>query len=244
MCQRHLPGGVAASTLVFMPPKVPELLLQQVLAEHLHAELFENSEAIAAVESMRGREQLLRRILPAQLIRRFDRGLARSYTVHPSTARSLYAVARAVRARVIFETGTYWGYSTAILAAAARDAGVGVVHSFDLYAHAGKHIPPALMPWVRLHRGASATESMPAVLRDESPALFFQDSVHDYNGVLAELRVVAPALAPGSVVMFHDFVVDGVVQAAIDGLPGFFVARIAGDDPQQFGIAIAPGHRG
>ena len=224
-----------------MPSTVPVLSLQDVLDQHLHAELFENSDALAAVAGKRDREMWLRRFLPAQIIRRLDRGFARSYTVHPSTARCLYAVARAVRPAVMFESGTYWGYSTAILAAAARDADFGIVHSFDLYPHAGKHIPQSFTPWVRLHRGAAATELMPAVLRDGAPQLFFQDSVHDYDGVLAELRVVAPYLAPAAVVLFHDFVVDGVVQAAIDGLPGFFVAQIAGDDPQQLGIAIAPG---
>lgn len=222
---------------------VPVVSLEEVLEDHLHAPLLESAEALDAVEGKRDREAWLRRFLPPQIIRRLDRGFARSYTVQPSTARSLYAVARAVRPAVMFETGTYWGYSTAILAAAARDAGFGIVHTFDLYPHAGKHIPASLLPWVRMHRGAPATESMPPVLREVTPDLFFQDSVHDYDGVLAELRVVQPHLAPGAVVLFHDFVVEGVVQAAIDGLPGFFIARIAGDDPQQFGIAIAPGAR-
>ncbi|MEP6622521.1 MAG: class I SAM-dependent methyltransferase [bacterium] len=222
---------------------VPVLSLEEVLHEHLHSALVENEDAIAAVAGKRNREQWLRRFLPPQIIRRLDRGFARSYTVHPDTARALYAVARAVRPAVIFETGTYWGYSTAILAAAVRDAGSGVVHSFDLYPHAGAHIPSSLMEWVRLHRGAPATASMPAVLQDALPDLLFQDSVHDYDGVLAELRVVAPRMKPGAVVCFHDFVVEGVVQAAVDGLPGWFIAQIAGSDPQQFGIAIAPGLR-
>lgn len=226
-----------------MRPSVPCLSLDEVLEQHLHAPLHEIGSALELVEGKRDREAWLRRFLPPQIVRRLDRGFARSYTVQPSTARSLYAVARAVRPAVMFETGTYWGYSTAILAAAARDAGVGVVHSFDLYPHAGKHIPVSLMPWVTLHRGMPATESMPAVLAAVQPELFFQDSVHDYDGVLAELRVAAPHLPPGAVVLFHDFVVDGVVQAAVDALPGFFVAQIAGDDPQQFGIAIAPGTR-
>ena len=239
----RLPGTRQFCTLKRMPAPVSVLSLQEILDRHLHAPLFESADALTAVAGQRDREQWLRKFLPPQIIRRLDRGFARSYTVHPSTARSLYAVARAVRPAVMFETGTYWGYSTAILAAAAKDAGVGVVHTFDLYPHAGKHIPPALMPWVRLHRGAPATESMPEVLRVAAPDLFFQDSVHDYDGVLAELRVVEPSLGAGAVVLFHDFVVDGVVQAAIDGLPGFFIAQIAGDDPQQLGFAIAPSAR-
>jgi hypothetical protein len=224
-----------------MSQGIPVLSLKEVVENHLGGELFDGGSAIAAVAAKRDREGLLRRFLPARIVRRLDRGFARSNTIHPDTAQALYAVARAVRPTVTFETGTYWGYSTAILAAAARDSGVGVVHSFDLYPRAGAHIPAALMPWVRLHRGAAATHSMPAVLRDVmAPQLFFQDSVHDYEGVLAELRITMPAMAPGAVVLFHDFVLDGVRRAARDGLPGYQLAQIAGEDPQQFGIAIAP----
>ena len=140
----------------------------------------------------------------------------------------------------MIETGTYWGYSTTVLAAAIRDGGRGKVVSFDLYPKAGAHIPDSLRPVVELHRGKPATESMPTVLANGSAQLFFQDSVHDHDGVLAELRAAAPALAPRSVVLFHDFVVDGVRQAALDGLPGYFIARVDVDDVQQLGIAIAP----
>ena len=224
-----------------MSQDIPVLSLKEVVETHLGGKLFHGGSAIAAMEGKRDRENLLRRFLPAMLVRRLDLGFARSNTVHPDTARTLYAVARAVRAAVLFETGTYWGYSTAILAAAVRDSGVGVVHSFDLYPRAGAHIPDALRPWVRLHRGAPATLSMPSILRKVAPPqLFFQDSVHDYDGVLAELRIAKPAMAPGAVVLFHDFVLDGVRRAARDGLPGYRLAQIAGEDPQQVGIAIAP----
>jgi predicted O-methyltransferase YrrM len=226
-----------------MTNAIPLLTLQQVLAEHLAAPMFDGESAnaaVAAVDHTRAREMRLRRWIPPRLLRRFDRGFARSFTIQPETARALYAVARAVRPDIIVETGTYWGYSTAVLAAAARDANVGIVHSYDLYPRAGAHIPDSLRPWIRLHLGAPATETMPALLADLSPQLVFQDSVHDYHGVLAELRVLEPKLAARAVVLFHDFLVDGVRQAAIDALPGYFIARIDVDDPQQLGIAIAP----
>lgn len=223
-----------------MRTSTPVVSLEEVVVHRLGGTLHDASEAIATVEGKREREHLLRKFLPPILVRRLDRGFARSNTVHPDTARTLYAVARAVRAEVTVETGTYWGYSTAILAKAAQDEGHGVVHSFDLYPRAGAHIPKTLRPWVRLHLGKPATESMPDVLSTlPPPKLFFQDSVHDYEGVLAELTVARQWLAPGAVVLFHDFVEDAVLMAAHSGLPGYWVARIEGDDPQQVGIAIA-----
>ena len=196
-------------------------------------------DAVALVDDMRAREMRLRKWIPAKILRRFDKGFARSNTIQPSTARALYAITRAARADVILETGTYWGYSTAVLAAAARDSGVGSVHTFDLYKHAGQHIPKSLLPWVTMYRGEPATATMPRVL----PALprarvFFQDSVHDYDGVLAELRAASPFLATNSVVLFHDFIVEGVRKAAMDGLPNHQVGLVEVDDPQQLGIAL------
>jgi hypothetical protein len=220
---------------------IPTLSLEDVLERYLGVPLYDGGQAIQTVECTRSRESRLRRWLPVKLVRRLDRGFARSDTVQPDTARSLYAIARALHPLLTVETGTYWGYSTAILAAAARDSGVGLVHSFDLYPRAGAHIPDSLRPWVHLHLGAPATESMPRVLSElAAPTLFFQDSVHGYEGVLAELQTALPFLAPDAVVVLHDFVLDGVRRAAVDALHGFFIAQIAGNDPQQLGIAIAP----
>ena len=222
---------------------LPTLSVADIVQRRLGAPLTDDANALAAVamvDSTRAREMRLRSWIPPRLLRRFDRGFARSNTIQPSTARALYAIARALNPEVIAETGTYWGYSTAVLAAALRDEKRGTIHTFDLYKHAGQHIPMELMPWVRMYRGKPATEAMPAVLSAAAPTLFFQDSVHDYDGVLAELRVALPFLAPRAVVLFHDFVVDGVRRAAMDGLPGYELALVDVDDPQQLGIAIAP----
>jgi hypothetical protein len=225
-----------------MPSSIPVLRLEHVL-DRLGASAIDEAgaqSAIAMVNSVRDRENALLRFLPRRLLRRFDRGFARSYTVHPDTARALYGITRAMRSDVVLETGTYWGYSTTVLAAAVRDAGVGMVHSFDLYPKAGAHIPMSLRPWVQLHLGRPASETMPSLLAGVSSTLFFQDSVHDYDGVLAELNAAVPALAPGAVVLFHDFVLPDVRRAAVDGLPRWFIAQIDVEDQQQLGIGIAP----
>jgi len=199
---------------------------------------------VEVVEAMRRREIGFRRLLPPQLVRRLDRGFARSNTVHPDTGQALYAICRASGARVVFETGTYWGYSTTYLAAALQDAGAkqGRVHTFDIYLHAGKHIPKSLRPRIEMHRGKPSTELMPPVLAQVTPDLFFQDSRHDYEGVAGELNVVVPHLKAGAVVLFHDFVMPDVRRAAQDVLlPDFDLYLLETQDPQQVGVAVKIG---
>ena len=226
-----------------MSSTIPTLSLRELIVEHLHAAVVDDAgaqAAVDAVDALRARESTLRRWIPARLLRRLDRGFARSYTIQPDTARALYAIARAIRPAVIVETGTYWGYSTAVLAAAVRDSRLGIVHSYDIYPKAGAHIPADLRAFIHLHLGRPATTALPELLSTSAPQLVFQDSVHDYDGVLAELRVLAPRLAPRAVVLFHDFVLEGVRAAAVDGLPGFTIAQLDVDDPQQLGVALAP----
>ena len=195
-------------------------------------------DKVSAVDSMRQRERFWMRFLPSVFVRRLDKGFARSNPVHPDTAQALYAICRVLKPACVFETGTYWGYSTSYLAAALRDnGGSAIVHTFDLYKRAGAHIPKNLHQYVVLHAGQAATDSMPAVLENHVPTVFLQDSVHDYEGVRAELKMVAPRMPSGSVVVLHDFISPEVQRAAADGLHGFELFRLISDDPQQLGVA-------
>jgi predicted O-methyltransferase YrrM len=191
------------------------------------------------VERMRRRERFLSRLLSPQLVRRLDRGLSRSRTIDEETAQALYTLCRCFEAQNVFETGTYWGYSTAYLASALRDNGAcGKVWTFDTYPHAGKHIPPDLRRHIVLCRGKPASEMMPSVLERVAPDVFFQDSRHDYEGVAEELRIVAPALQTGGLVVFHDFALRDVRQAACETLQGFLHYTLDLRDPRQLGVAI------
>lgn len=194
---------------------------------------------IDIVDSIRQREHNLLKLLPGHLVRRLDAGFARSRTVHPDTGKALYTICRATQAKNIFETGTYWGYSTAYLAAAIRETYPdGKVYTFDIYPRAGKHIPNSLRVQVELYRGKPSIETMPQVLKRIAPDVFFQDSRHDYEGVTEELNVVIPHLKPKAVILFHDFVVPGVRQAAVDSLTNFDLYVLDSQDPQQLGVAI------
>ena len=194
--------------------------------------------ALDQVNRDRERERKLQQLLHPGIVRRIDSGFARSNTVHPDTALALYAICSASPTQDVFETGTYWGFSTAYLAAALRDKYAGKVYSFDIYEKAGKYIPKNLAPYVELHRGRKSTEMMPAVLQRITPGLFFQDSRHDYQGVREELEVVAPYLVQESVILFHDFVDDAVRRAAADVLTDHKLYVVESADPQQLGIAV------
>jgi predicted O-methyltransferase YrrM len=195
-------------------------------------------KAIHKAYRSRSREVLMKKYLLPQLIRRLDAGFARSETVHPDTARALYSICYASNIRNVFETGTYWGFSTTYLAAALQSKGAGKVYTFDIYDKAGKHIPESLMHHVEMYRGKPSIETMPNVLARVTPDLFFQDSRHDYEGVVQELEIVTPHLRPGAVVLFHDFAEPQVRQAASDVLKGYDTYILDSSDPQQLGVAV------
>ncbi len=223
------------------PDGLRVISLECLLRERWDADL--TVTTLAAADAVNAREHRLRRWLPSPVIRRLDRCMARSLPVHPDTGRALYAIALAAGARRILETGTYWGYSTAYLAAAARAAGADPsrgegVRTFDLLPDSGCHLPAALAPWVQFHRGRPAAEALPECLPDWQPQLFFQDSVHDYDGVLAELIAAANWLTVGAPVLLHDFVEPAVRRAAADALPNYQLLRLETADPQQLGIAL------
>jgi predicted O-methyltransferase YrrM len=196
------------------------------------------SQLQAALMATRNRELFYRKYLPSIVVRRMDRIFARSNTVHPDTATILYRICRQSNARIVFETGTYWGYSTAYLALALDGREGARIFTFDIHPNAGQHIPKTLLPRIERVRGKPSTETMPRVLDQVVPDLFFQDSRHDFEGVRDELQIVAPRMQPGSVILFHDFVCPAVVEAAEKVLVDFDIFLIENADPQQVGAAI------
>ncbi len=220
--------------------QIHEISLQELLRQYWQfTDCFRNTNELDVLEIVRQRESKMRRWLPSQLVRRLDAGFARSNTVHPETGHALYKICRASRASNVFETGTYWGYSTTYLAAALEDLQAsGKVYTFDIYPHAGKHIPRSLRSRIELHRGKPSIEMMPEALAQVTPDIFFQDSRHDYEGVTEELEIVAPLLNPGAVILFHDFVIPDVRQAAVNVLQDYTLYILDISDPQELGVAV------
>lgn len=219
--------------------KLDELLMDRY---HCSTESTGTDErAIQQVNRDRDRDLSMQKVLDPRIVRRLDTGFARSSTVHPDTGKALYSICYASGAQNVFETGTYWGFSTAYLASALKDKRGGKVYTFDTYRNAGKHIPKELLPYVEMHKGKPSTEMMPPVLTNITPEMFFQDSLHDYEGVKGELQVIAPHLPINSVVMFHDFINPEVRRAATEILSGFTFYLLDNADPQQIGVAINDG---
>lgn len=218
-----------------------KIRLDEFLNHYYNYSLEETSldeEVIQQVNHDRNRELTMKKMIDPRIVRRLDSGFARSNTVHPDTGTALYSICYACGAHNVFETGTYWGFSTSYLASALKDKGAGKVHTFDIYEKAGKHIPKNLLPFIDLHRGHPSVEMMPPVLSHITPELFFQDSRHDYEGVKEELEIIMPHLKQDAVVIFHDFIEPEVKRAAIEVLDGFRFYILDSDDPQQVGIAI------
>ncbi len=189
------------------------------------------------MEKVRLREALLRRALPARIVRRISFDFARSNTVHPDTAWALFALTQASAARVVIETGTYWGYATSFIAAALANNSAGKAYTIDLSKKSGRRIPRDLRRHVVFVRGQTGVSVLRTLSTQVQPTMFFQDSVHDYEGVRAEIHEVASFLPIGGVIAVHD-TVDPGVQQALQTLNGFALYLLVVGDPQGLGVAI------
>jgi predicted O-methyltransferase YrrM len=134
--------------------------------------------------------------------------------VFPGAA-DLYVVVRALKPRVVVETGVASGLSSAHILRALAANGAGTLHSIDLpnVQHgsvlpagrtAGWIVPDSLRgPW-RLQLG-DARELLPALLRTlDHVDLFLHDSDHSYENMVFEFAQALPRLVDGGVLMSDD----------------------------------------
>jgi predicted O-methyltransferase YrrM len=115
-----------------------------------------------------------------------------------------YCVVRALRPRLVVETGVADGLgSAALLRALERNRAEGFpgrLVGFDLLPDAGWMLDDALRADYELVIEDSKV-AMPRVLEDRAVDLFIHDSDHHYEHEQTEYRLVAPHLAPGAVVL-------------------------------------------
>ena len=158
--------------------------------------------------------------------------------VKPGDAHALYCLVRQHSPKVILEIGTFTGFSTSILAQAARDNGQGAaIHCIDPnLTHLGIECPleharqllrqQQLDEFVTIHEGffsepREAPSPQPATLGYRAADLLppvdfaFIDGSHATMDVLFDVRLLLPALADHATIVFHDVTTWHSVRQAI-----------------------------
>jgi predicted O-methyltransferase YrrM len=155
--------------------------------------------------------------------REFQEHLERSMRdvpyVFPGAA-ALYVVVRAVKPRVIVETGVASGLSSAHILRALAVNGTGVLHSIDLPnvqegstlpegRTSGWIVPDSLRGRWQLRLG-DTRKLLPDLLATLGQVdLFLHDSDHSYENMLFEFEQALPRLAPGGLLMSDDIDLHG-----------------------------------
>lgn len=126
-------------------------------------------------------------------------------------ARLCYVTARALRPRLVVETGVCYGVTSAYILKAIDVNHEGHLHSVDLPPlgkdadrHVGRLIPEELRDRWTLHRGVSGRVLSPLLGRLGNIDLFMHDSLHTYGTMRDEFAVAWPFLRPGGVLISDD----------------------------------------
>ncbi len=160
-------------------------------------------------------------------------------------ARACYLLCRAVKPRVVIETGVGYGVISSFILQALEINGRGCLHSIDLppiwpgaERLVGALVPERLQPRWRLHKGPSC-RLLPAVLAQAGQVdLFIHDSLHTYHNMRRELATVTPYLARPGVVVVDDANENAAfAEWAATTDPSFWLAVQQVEKRNLFGIA-------
>ncbi len=135
-------------------------------------------------------------------------------TFHDGTetlGRLCYAACRALRPRVVVETGVAYGLTSAYMLQALAENGAGALHSIDLpplgpeaMNYVGYFVPNELRGRWNLHIGA-ARKLLPEVVQKVGGVdIFIHDSLHTYAHMKLEFATALTALRPGGILIADD----------------------------------------
>lgn len=131
---------------------------------------------------------------------------------------ALYCIVRLQQPKVVVETGVKWGESSLFILEALKKNGSGHLYSFD----AGIDVAGGQYPWPDTadevgflvgppHEDrwtlviGDAVEEMEETLPDVGPVdLFYHDSLHTYEYMMAEFETVLPYMADGGLLVSED----------------------------------------
>ncbi len=138
----------------------------------------------------------------------------------PEVSRTLYVMARLLRARKIAEVGVFRGATSRFLARALQDNGGGELFLVDMSEDALKAAESMVgdAPGVNLRNllGSSTAEEVLAAVPPDLD-LVYLDADHTEAGVRAELAKWIPRIRSGGIVAVHDSVgISGVCKAVVE----------------------------
>ncbi len=184
-----------------------------------------------------------------EVVRRIEGGLtAAPFTLaHCSStvlARTCYAIVRALRPKIVLETGVAYGVISAFILKALEANGQGSLHSVDLpplgrdtNKFVGALIPQSLRGRWHLHRG-STRRVLPKLLPSlGAVGVFVHDSLHTFRTMEYEFATVTPRFAPGSVLIADDIQDNAAFRNWVDRSKPVIAAAIREPDKESlFGI--------
>jgi predicted O-methyltransferase YrrM len=122
-----------------------------------------------------------------------------------------YVVTRALRPKLVVETGVCYGVTSAHILQALNANTKGHLHSIDLPPlgknaddHVGRLVPQELRSRWSLHRGISGRVLGPLLAELGSIDLFIHDSLHTYRTMRDEFALAWPVLRSGGVLISDD----------------------------------------
>ena len=161
-------------------------------------------------------------------------------------ARLCYATTRALRPRLVVETGVCYGVTSAYILKAMEVNQQGHLDSVDLPPlakdadkHVGLLIPEELRSRWALHRGVSSQVLSPLLVQLGSIDLFIHDSLHTYRNMQREFAAVWPYLRPGGVLISDDVEGNAAFRELVgrSDIASFAVVQERGKDA-LLGIAV------
>ncbi|MEO1467692.1 MAG: class I SAM-dependent methyltransferase [Pseudomonadota bacterium] len=126
----------------------------------------------------------------------------------------LYGLVRGLKPATYLEIGVRWGGSARIVANAMEANGFGQAVGLDPDLSNFRPGAGALFGRYATVEGYSPEDTPKAAARLDGPIeLAFIDAVHTYSAVKSDLAGVAPLMAPGGHVLFHDAFHQGINEA-------------------------------
>jgi predicted O-methyltransferase YrrM len=165
------------------------------------------------------------------------------WNASPPLARLCYAFCRALKPDAVVETGVAYGATSAYLLAAMDVNGRGRLDSIDWTPPAeaefvGAVVPEHLRQRWQLHRGVSR-RLLPRVLRQRGAiGMFISDSSHTYRTMRWELKVAAPHVASGGVLLIDDIESNAAFSDWADVARPAHRAAVMAVARHAFGLAI------